>query len=99
MEKARNKKLCSHHENRQKVCLVCLKKEKNLSKLTILLKYRVKKFIPIYNENDERIPLSICGKCEKILYLCEKNNNSENLKLPNYLELKLKKKIQDETIT
>ena len=85
-------KFCSHDDNRKKVCLVGLKKGKNMFIITNFLNDRIKKFIPLFDESDEKLPIALCKSCDKILYLCEKNNKRiEKLKVPNYFELKFKR--------
>lgn len=64
----------THHENRNKICLMCFKKcsysKNTFTKIVAHGKVEAKiKMYFDYSASDEHLPNSICGTCTKNVYV------------------------------
>lgn len=81
--KAKNK-WRTHSENREMLCLLCLKKKNSMRKIFGSVEKKINKYFD-YNSKDLRIPNVICVKCKIIIYRnAKEEKNSCELKLPDF---------------
>lgn len=68
----------THDQNRLKVCLLCLKKKKNMYAIKNQLENDLHEYFPNYVDN-EAIPAALCSSCKRRFYekKCGGNNNLE----------------------
>lgn len=74
----------SHAENRERICLFCLKKAKLFIKIKGALLIKVNVFVSI--QNNDYLPNVLCNSCKVQLYALKKEDDYSKLKskLPNY---------------
>lgn len=72
----------SHAECREALCLLCMKKEKDLRPVTTSIQCSIEKFyVSGYELEDERLPTAICMTCRNILLQHEKDDFSRTIDL------------------
>ena len=78
----------THGQNRSKVCLLCFQKGSTMFPITGLTLQRIKShFLANFEPSDQKMPISICGRCRNMLNAVEHSDEKKRMKVEQLPEV------------